>query len=162
MYNQTKVQLGLIGLAVMFVLLGDRMVALATILTYALIDYISAKHYREAHAVYGLNSTLWWTSLAAYLYEKTKQEKRNDNGLPFATGVVRGLEIAGDTHFIVEIPANENPNAPRSVVLKREVELGTGENHIIPVYRVSPAGAAAVGKKVAKPARAEPVQKQLL
>jgi hypothetical protein len=160
MYNQTKVQVVLVAIALLFVVLGDRMAALAAILTYAIVEYIAAKHYREAHASYGVTQTAWLYSLTAYLLRK-KEVKKHDNSLPYAAGVLRGIEIIGYTNFIVEIPNGEDPKKPKTVVLKREVELVPGETHQIPVYRVSPTGTAPVGTAVSKPTGAATDQKQL-
>lgn len=161
MYNQTKVQVALVAIAVLFVLFGDRMAALAAVLTYAIVDYITTSHYRRSLAAYHTTQSLWWFSLTAHLVAKSKKAVKHDASLPYAAGVKRGIEITGYTNFIVEIPAGENPDSPKTIVLKRQIELAPGTFHEIPVYRVSSAGATPVGTQVDKPTGTTAVQKQL-
>ncbi len=162
MYNQTKVQVVLVAIAALFVLAGDRMAALAAVLTYALLDYITAKHYRSVLAYYSQTQALGWLSLTAYLLAKKRKAEKRDASLPYAAGVLRGIEITGYTNFVVEIPAGEDPKQPKTVVLKRKVELVPGQTHIIPVYRVSSTGAAPVGTAVDEPIGTTAVQTRLL
>lgn len=163
MYNQTKVQAILVLIAIVSVVFGDRMVALAAILTYALLDYITARHYRDAFSRELMTNTLWWSGLTAYLMKKPEPKGQSNERLTFAQGVLRGLEISGDKHYTYILPNGQDPNKPNTVILQRKVELTPGEVHEIPVYTVTPNGAKPTGKALAGAARTEvPEQRQLL
>ena len=142
-----KVFMGLLLVAALALLMGDRAITLACIITatiYAhyLKVYVIGNMEATVHAAYAANEATRKT----YEREKARVEPyRPEPSSRYLLGFVEGIKLGSDHPSLVAVPQGEDPDRPKSVFLVDEVPFGKAGKKPVVLYVVTEHGVRDVG-----------------